>query len=670
MFLGIGLDDTFIIAGAYFRRLREIHAEKNAQRPFGTHDRLKDCDNPSCSDTKSNQASVNKNDAFAPRKQEEDRVVQLLHDTLEEVGLSISMTTLTTALAFVLGCTSTVPGIRWLCIYASVTVVFDFVYQATFFIALVALDERRVAGTLLKDYVSGQYPAWFQCFIKYCCCCWRCCCCCCHRWCFGSQEDRDADPTEDCSGMGQIERELPPAEEDKEFFMDRFMRWYSDKLLRPAVKVVVIILFLVFFGLSLWSTTKLEQQFNIEGTISSGRGGIGPWRRLQCGHLLHSVVMFLLADYVPKDSYTQPFLQALDEYSNFVVAMGVYFRGVDQSDENIQRQMLQFVDDLSALPQVGQQPDFCWIKDMHKVLSEGDNAMEQIAMSSTLSSTITEAQAEQLAFLADILKQGNYTFEEKVDIVLNIPEIRDVYGEDIVRDEEGRITASRCYIYIRHLDLKDIKEQIDVLLDQRAVTLAQPINQLPENKDELPFFTFDDLYYYWQLVSLIGYIFESLCGEALDIVSHVHFLRSQYTVAVEELIFNTIWGVLAVCIIGFLLIPHWTAVFYVGPLMVMLYFYLLGTMQVCGIYINAVTYVTVVISIGLLVDFLMHILLRFLETKGTTRDAKVKETLETMGASMLLGGFTTWLGVIPMAFSSTKIFMVSHENLCSNRGWI
>ena len=166
MFLGIGLDDTFIIAGAYFRRLREIHAEKNAQRPFVTHDRLKDCDTPSCSDTKSNQSSVNKNDAFASRKQEEDRVVQLLHDTLEEVGLSISMTTLTTALAFVLGCTSTVPGIRWLCIYASVTVVFDFVYQATFFIALVALDERRVAGTLLKDYVSGQYPAWFQCFIK------------------------------------------------------------------------------------------------------------------------------------------------------------------------------------------------------------------------------------------------------------------------------------------------------------------------------------------------------------------------------------------------------------------------------------------------------------------------------------------------------------------------
>lgn len=133
----------------------------------------------------------------------------------------------------------------------------------------------------------------------------------------------------------------------------------------------------------------------------------------------------------------------------------------------------------------------------------------------------------------------------------------------------------------------------------------------------------------------------------------------QYTVAVDELIVTTITGVVAVCIIGFIIIPHWTAVVFVGPMIIMVYFNLLGTMQFCGMHINAVTYVTIVIAIGLLVDFLMHILLRYYETEGTTREAKVKETLETMGASMMLGGFTTWVGVIPMAFSSTKIFMVS-----------
>lgn len=52
----------------------------------------------------------------------------------------------------------------------------------------------------------------------------------------------------------------------------------------------------------------------------------------------------------------------------------------------------------------------------------------------------------------------------------------------------------------------------------------------------------------------------------------------------------------------------------------------------------------------------MHILLRYYESSGETREEKVKETLETMGASMLMGGFTTWLGVIPLSLSSTKIF--------------
>ena len=83
-------------------------------------------------------------------------------------------------------------------------------------------------------------------------------------------------------------------------------------------------------------------------------------------------------------------------------------------------------------------------------------------------------------------------------------------------------------------------------------------------------------------------------------------------------------------------------------------------MQYCGIKVNSITYFIIVMAIGLLVDFLMHILLRYYETKGKTRNAKVKETLETMGASILLGGFTTWLGVIPLAFSSTKIFMVRY----------
>jgi Patched family len=74
-------------------------------------------------------------------------------------------------------------------------------------------------------------------------------------------------------------------------------------------------------------------------------------------------------------------------------------------------------------------------------------------------------------------------------------------------------------------------------------------------------------------------------------------------------------------------------------------------------HINGVFYICVVVSIGLLCDFLMHVLLKYYEcSPQKSRDDRVKETLETMGASILLGGLTTFLGVIPLVFSTTKIF--------------
>lgn len=61
-------------------------------------------------------------------------------------------------------------------------------------------------------------------------------------------------------------------------------------------------------------------------------------------------------------------------------------------------------------------------------------------------------------------------------------------------------------------------------------------------------------------------------------------------------------------------------------------------------------------SIGLLVDFLMHVLLRYYESTKTGREAKVKDTLRTMGTSILVGGISTFLGVLPLAFSTSNIF--------------
>ena len=53
----------------------------------------------------------------------------------------------------------------------------------------------------------------------------------------------------------------------------------------------------------------------------------------------------------------------------------------------------------------------------------------------------------------------------------------------------------------------------------------------------------------------------------------------------------------------------------------------------------------------------MHISLRYYETTEEGRVAKTKEVLRTMGASVLLGGLSTFLGTMSLVFTSTDIFV-------------
>ena len=102
-------------------------------------------------------------------------------------------------------------------------------------------------------------------------------------------------------------------------------------------------------------------------------------------------------------------------------------------------------------------------------------------------------------------------------------------------------------------------------------------------------------------------------------------------------------------------IPHWSAAFFVLPLICVLYVDLLGVLKWAGADINPVSYVSLVLSIGLMVDYLMHVLLCYYESEGK-REEKTIETLRTMGSSILLGGVSTFLGIIPLAFSTSEIF--------------
>ena len=500
---GVGLDDTFIIMGHFSRT--------------------------------------------DPRKDPVDRVCE----TMEVVGLSIFVTTLTTMLAFGLGTMSAVPAIRWLCLYALPTIFIDFLFQITFFIALVVLDERRIRANrrdcLFCITVQRGKPT-------------------------NHGHSLDDDPTKvkeqadtqggDAEDFESWDIAIPPKS-----YAERFMAYYADILLLPKVKVAVILCFTIFLGFAMYSATLLEQEFKAE-------------------------------EIVPQDSYVKGFLHGVNEYSVQVITVGAYFRDVDQSDSNMQEQMLDYISELANLDQIGEEPPFCWVRDFQEIRNQNSD------MTSVLE---------------------NLTFAQQVDVALSIPAIKEVYGSDIVRDDDsGNIRASRCWLFMKNLDMQSVQAQTEMLLDQRAISMNQTVNA---GRARFAFFSFDIWYIIWEF----------------------------YTVAINELILTTIAGIVAVSIVGFLFIPHWTGVLFISPLITTLYIDLLGALQFAGVSINVVTYVCLVISVGLLVDFIMHILLKYYESHGRTREEKVRDILECMGPSILVGGLSTFLGVVPLAFSTNEV---------------
>jgi len=433
---------------------------------------------------------------------------------VDEVGISITLTTLTSAVAFALGCTSTIPAVYWLCLYAAPTIVLVLLYQLTFFVACIILDERRIVARR-----------------RDCCLCFK---------------------------VNVLEEYV-----DKVSRADRAMEWYAKHLLRPWVKVVVVLAAATLFGLCAWRASMFE-------------------------------VAFELSDVLPQDSYLQTYLSNADKYTERINIMaGVYFRNVDQSDPQVQEQMEKYVNDLVTMDSVEQQPERFWLRHFKQAVAAYPGA-------------------------------ANYTFNEQIERFIKEPIFARMYGNDIVFDDEWNIVTSRLFIQLDNVDLNSVQNQIDTILDQRAVTQAQPVNR---GKKEFSFFTYDNLYNIWEFFSVI----------------------------LDELVFTTIVGVASVAGVAFLMIPHWSAAPIVLPMIIILYVDLLGIMQWAGVKINAVSYVALVMSIGLIVDYVMHCLLRFYESAGDRRE-KTIEMLRTMGASILVGGVSTFLGILPLAFSTSNIF--------------
>jgi Patched family len=684
--MGIGLDDAFIIMGSFTRK--------------GTKD-----------------------------------IAECVRQTIDDIGVSIFLTSLTSSLAFALGCFSNVPTIYWMSLYAFPMIIIDFIYQITFFVALLVLDERRIQQNrrdlctwiTVPTYSGPQRERIASAGVRSTCA---------HggahdvnvqspdktmsRAIENTAEERyimvplspPRDDDEDCdlasqeATMGHYENEQTPHEArqaekrvenntnfetqlfDSEQATNAALSSHGDEAQQSDNEDLGGASLLSYEAKGLPSrlrSARVEKQAmntasmsikseehqlenqpppapiesdnsrsyeiqqmknetsslpsstmrqtdnssqkstssNMEITASASKDRtdlvadrlmvcygeylMRPWVKAlvilgfcllaAMGSLSASKLTqkFEFTNLMPDDSYAIDFFDAIQSYSlQATVSPYVYFRDVDQSDQDIQQQMGEYVVDLVlGVDAIVLGPNAFWLRDFHDYV--------------------------EFAGIHDL------DFNAQLDQFLNVPVLFEMYSGDIIRDENGTLISSRCLINMVNMPKVDhLQESIEALHQQRAVTMEQPINN---GSPDGPFFTYGMPYNIWEF----------------------------YAICVNELTMTMVMGVIAVSIISIFFVPHWTAVFYVTPLVCILNVELLGVLQWAGMYVNAITYITVFMAVGFFVDYIMHVLFKYYESAGNRRE-KTLEMLSTMGTSILLGGLSTLLGTVPLIFSSSGIF--------------
>ena len=89
-----------------------------------------------------------------------------LQQTMAKVGASVTMTTITDIMAFAISSSTDFPAIEYFCYYALTTILLSYVLLMTVFLAVLALDIRRIENSRW-DWVCCIKKESYQPWTKY-----------------------------------------------------------------------------------------------------------------------------------------------------------------------------------------------------------------------------------------------------------------------------------------------------------------------------------------------------------------------------------------------------------------------------------------------------------------------------------------------------------------------
>lgn len=305
-----------------------------------------------------------------------------------------------------------------------------------------------------------------------------------------------------------------------------------------------------------------------------------------------------------RDSFVRTYMADLEKYNNkgndIQTTVQVVFRDVDVSDYQVQVAMKKYVDDLVDTPYVSSPPVAFWLRDFD----------------------------EFLYYNSDLRNDRSKSFEDKLDVFLATPPYDNVYPGQITRGSNGTVIASWLHLTFDQVSIKDGLSLVDVFRAQQNVTVAQPINQ---DSLEGPFFTHGEMYYMCEM----------------------------WAVLPHEVTKTLIAGIASLFVISLIFTPHSIAAFILTPIVFSIFVEVVAVIRLVGLHFDPFTTIGLITCLGIVMDYNLHVCQAYLEIKdNSTRNEKVKKTMECMGRSVMQCGFTNFLSVLPLAFTSSLGYQV------------
>ncbi|CAN0119730.1 unnamed protein product, partial [Pylaiella littoralis] len=315
-------------------------------------------------------------------------------------------------------------------------------------------------------------------------------------------------------------------------------------------------------------------------------------------------------DLAPDDHHAKQYTDMARVYDLEIdtqyVPLSIYSLAVDYPDVGVQAQ-IQATDELMADQRFVIGPVRSWLSDF--IDWTANSTVYSANLGTSGGYPVYEDRATFYTALSQFTQDGdNARFES-----------------DLVYDTGGNIEASKTLhrIGMYLIDMTSTDNAVKALKDSREVQGESTLDPPP--------------------MAFSGYF----------------ILTEQFLVIYDELMANYIMALVAVAVFSVFVLGNFKIVALVCFTVVIIDVELLGFVYHWGLDVNSLTVIELIMAVGLVVDYMVHIVHYFLhQDPNSPKDVRIADGLGEIGPSVVVGAATSFVGIMPMVFAKNHVFRV------------